>query len=200
MSDKKTKICSRCEQEKPHNEFYKDKRTKDGRAYQCKECQKERASKNYKEKRTKKKRKEYYEQTKAKQRKQARKYYKENKEDVLEKQREYRNSKKGKKVMKKAHKKRRELIKENQGEPYTRGQVIKRDAVFMYDPIKDKERDIPICGICGEPIFRRGEIHIDHIVPIAEGGLDGLNNVRCTHEKCNLTRHRVFDTEDREIR
>lgn len=32
------KKCSRCQLEKPLNQFYNNKRTKDGKSYTCKEC------------------------------------------------------------------------------------------------------------------------------------------------------------------
>ncbi len=40
------------------------------------------------------------------------------------------------------------------------------------------------CGICRKPLG--GEIHIDHILPVARGGLTELSNLHATHGICNL--------------
>ena len=61
------KKCNKCNIEKPLSEFYKDKSTKDGLSYNCKEC------KNSYRKENKDKIKEYQEQ-----------YYKENRKKLIE--------------------------------------------------------------------------------------------------------------------
>lgn len=48
------------------------------------------------------------------------------------------------------------------------------------------ERDGFVCGMCGESL-EGSKIHIDHIIPVALGGVDTLSNVRLTHAKCNLS-------------
>lgn len=42
------------------------------------------------------------------------------------------------------------------------------------------------CGICRKPLD--GEVHIDHIVPVAKGGLTELSNLQATHAGCNLSK------------
>lgn len=45
-----------------------------------------------------------------------------------------------------------------------------------------------LCFICEEPIdpeLHRGELEIDHIIPIADQGKDEENNFALTHEVCN---------------
>ncbi|MEU6034009.1 hypothetical protein ABZ801_01225 [Actinomadura sp. NPDC047616] len=37
-SDDDTAMCTRCEQRKPHDHFYRDRRTPTGRSYRCKRC------------------------------------------------------------------------------------------------------------------------------------------------------------------
>jgi hypothetical protein len=47
-------------------------------------------------------------------------------------------------------------------------------------------RDGLVCQLCREDINERFDI--DHVVPIAEGGLDTLDNLRITHSRCNRSR------------
>jgi len=42
------------------------------------------------------------------------------------------------------------------------------------------------CGICGKPLGN--DVHIDHIVPVAAGGLTELGNLQATHAACNLSK------------
>jgi 5-methylcytosine-specific restriction endonuclease McrA len=41
------------------------------------------------------------------------------------------------------------------------------------------------CAICGKPMDLTG-YHIDHIIPLARGGLNNDANIQLTHPKCNL--------------
>lgn len=42
-------------------------------------------------------------------------------------------------------------------------------------------RDNGICWICGHP----GATVADHVVPLAEGGADTIDNLRAAHDVCN---------------
>lgn len=190
------KRCSKCSHALLLSCFNKDSRTKDGKTYQCKECQKENSKKSYKKTKTKVVRQRRYLENIEENRERSREYYQQNREEILEKQKEYHKKGNGKKVMKKAHKKRNELMKKNKGKPYTKFQIIQRDSEDVPDPETGVMVTIPICQICGEPIWD-DNIHIDHIVPIAEGGLDCYDNMRTTHAQCNLTRPRA-DVLERE--
>lgn len=53
-----------------------------------------------------------------------------------------------------------------------------RDAVLA--------RDGMVCGICGDAIASRLELHIDHIHPVAHGGRDALDNLQPSHAFCNM--------------
>jgi len=189
----KTKECTKCHKIKRLEEFNKDTRTKDGKTYQCRECQKERASFNYHKDTNIRKRyhKKHYEENKDVRREYSVKYYDENKEAMSEKHKEYRKSKAGKKVMKKAHAKRNTAMKLNVGEPYTRWEIIQRDSKEFRDPNTNEVVTAPVCKICNEPIWELSDLHLDHVIPISEGGLDCKTNIRCTHSLCNLKRPRA---------
>lgn len=47
------------------------------------------------------------------------------------------------------------------------------------------ERDDGVCHICREPADR-WNWHLDHVIPIARGGLHGYENVKVAHPGCNL--------------
>ena len=47
------------------------------------------------------------------------------------------------------------------------------------------ERDGYVCGICGLDVAP-GDVHIDHIYPVALGGRDDLENLRVAHALCNM--------------
>lgn len=40
------------------------------------------------------------------------------------------------------------------------------------------------CGICEQ--FIAGDFHVDHVVPLAAGGLHGYVNCQPAHPACNL--------------
>ena len=49
------------------------------------------------------------------------------------------------------------------------------------------ERDWPNCQICGG-LIALGEQHLDHIKPFSMGGEDTVENLRLTHDLCNMRR------------
>lgn len=54
------------------------------------------------------------------------------------------------------------------------------------------ERDRSVCGICGEVVAPK-DIHLDHIVPLFLGGTHTADNLRVTHQLCNLSRKREIN-------
>jgi hypothetical protein len=49
-----------------------------------------------------------------------------------------------------------------------------------------KQRDNFICQYCGKSKDDGVKLHIDHILPIAKGGTDHINNLTTACEECNL--------------
>ena len=45
------------------------------------------------------------------------------------------------------------------------------------------------CSICGGPLGLL-DSHVDHVIPLIEGGEDTLSNCSLTHQSCNLRKGR----------
>lgn len=179
------KRCGRCGHAKKFYLFNKNSGSKTNTSGNCKQCQRESAAKSYQKTKQRRNYRKYYRENKELKLAHARKYYEENKERIKEKHKLYLQTKKGKKVMQKAHAKRRRVLAEKKGVPYTRAMVIERDGVF-------RGLEHPVCYLCGQPITDTTgtSLHIDHVVPVAEGGYDCFTNVACTHAECNLRREK----------
>lgn len=46
-------------------------------------------------------------------------------------------------------------------------------------------RDGRDCYLCYKPMAR-SQMTIDHVIPLAKGGLDDMNNYKLAHNKCNV--------------
>lgn len=60
------------------------------------------------------------------------------------------------------------------------------------DPLVVLERDDNICGICGGDVDP-DDFHIDHIVPLARGGLHNYENTQAAHPSCNWAKSARVD-------
>lgn len=78
------------------------------------------------------------------------------------------------------------------GEPYTQAMLVSRDG--------------DDCYLCGRVMdFSKGTkgspwtVSIDHVLPLSLGGVDGLENVRLAHVRCNISKHNrtLGELEDR---
>lgn len=179
------KRCGRCEHVKKFYLFNKNSGNKTNTSGSCKDCQKANAKASYTKTKQKRNYKKYYQENKEKKQAHARKYYQENKERLKEQHKAYLGTKKGQKVMQKAHQKRRKALATNKGVPYTRELVITRDGSF-------RNLQHPECYLCNKPIedISGASLHLDHVVPVVQGGLDCFTNIACTHSACNLTREK----------
>lgn len=45
-----------------------------------------------------------------------------------------------------------------------------------------------VCWLCGDVVLYDTQLTIDHVVPLAEGGRSGLDNLRPAHFSCNQLR------------
>lgn len=195
----RTKTCTKCGEEKPATTefFYAATRGKHGVMAHCKECVKAKSNAWYKanpgavQRRTQ----EWQKQNPDKTREYKRKWREQNIEQhratnmrwVEEHREQHRDNARRwhkdnpEKARRAFHRRRVRLSAK--AESYTEIQVLE-----MYGTD---------CTICGEPIdftaprrigkpgWERG-LHIDHVLSVADGGPDTLDNVRPTHGLCNL--------------
>lgn len=89
------------------------------------------------------------------------------------------------KALARVHRRRARMLG-NGAEPYTREDVLKTygtDCHICGDPI-----DLSVSGKVGTPGWERG-LHLDHVVPLEDGGPDTLANVKPSHGGCNTLKH-----------
>ncbi len=82
---------------------------------------------------------------------------------------------------------RRALIKSQPSEKYTEKQVL--DLYGTCCHICGVEINLKISRIAGKEEGWEMGLHIDHLIPVSNGGPDTLDNVRPTHAVCNLQKH-----------
>ncbi len=54
-------------------------------------------------------------------------------------------------------------------------------------------RDLYTCQECGQLLGRKGEAHVDHVVPRSEGGADAMDNLQTLCASCHSTKTRRGD-------
>ena len=163
------KICSTCKVLKPLDNFYRDKRAKDGLHSQCKECEKK-YEKNRDRNKKRVSAKRYRESHKAIEKARLQRWKKNN----PEKYREYHTQKK---------------LKNRCTVPYFDNDITLEKLYNLADGV---------CALCGgicdyEDYIFKGKYFIagnkypsiDHIVPLSKGGSHTWDNVQLAHKQCN---------------
>jgi 5-methylcytosine-specific restriction endonuclease McrA len=76
-----------------------------------------------------------------------------------------------------------------------RRRALMRDAFVEHvEPLVVLERGDGVCGICGEDVDPF-EFDVDHIVPLARGGLHNYENAQATHPSCNRAKQARLPAE-----
>lgn len=87
----------------------------------------------------------------------------------------------------------RKAWKLNNGhEPYTEQEVVDKYGTLCH--VCQKDIDLNASRKVGVGDWKLG-FHIDHLIPLAKGGSDDLNNVRPAHAECNLFKNAKMITE-----
>jgi 5-methylcytosine-specific restriction enzyme A len=48
-----------------------------------------------------------------------------------------------------------------------------------------------ICALCGKAVEAHEKLHLDHIIPVAEGGMGDASNLQYVHERCNMMKSSI---------
>lgn len=165
------KICSRCKESKPLEEFPKNKRRKDGHNTYCKPCHKAYVEEHYQANR------QVYLDREAKKRLENPNY---NRDYKLANRSRYTD----------LENKRRAMKRNQVGKPYNRQEVFDADGWVCY-----------LCDEPIDPAVKMPDMmcaSIDHVKPISKGGLDCLTNVRASHLLCNVRKNATFEEEEKD--
>ena len=176
-----SRSCSKCKQEKPVVEFYKDKHSKDGFDLQCKAC-----------------RKEYYERTKVERRKVALAYRNKNVEDCRKRARQWKkdNAERVEEYNRKYREDNADYFVR-----YTKDYIASgrnrinwqarkaREALLVSDFtaaewVLCQEFFDNACAYCGKP----GPLAQDHVVPVCSGGGYTISNIVPACKWCNTSK------------
>ena len=188
-----TKICTKCSEEKPVEEFSKDKSRKDGHCPQCKICRSQYYENN--KVRISAKKKEYQTKNKVKLADYWKDYGQENKEELSEYRKVWRSNNK-KSVS--AYSKQWSLVnRDKRNAANARRNALKKDLTaekVCYRTIRERDN---ACYLCLVPFTSQERwdgvlTHIDHKIPLSRTELNpthSYENCALTHKKCNLQKH-----------
>lgn len=207
------KRCPKCGETKSIDEFYKNKSRKDGHSAWCKVCDNANNKRYVQNNREhmreyerydyyknhedhKRRRREYVKNNKEKIKQTQTKYYQKNREQILEHNRLYNEANKDKidarnKTYYETHKEdfifkareRKKKIKNTKD-----GTITKETLRNMY------ELQLHRCAYCDNNLDELGK-HLDHILPLAKGGIHTLSNVHWVCPKCNLSKNDKTEEE-----
>lgn len=203
------RICTKCGEYKPLENFYKDKRGKHGRSPRCKNCAKEKVS----EFRKSEKGKEYVKQYRKIYREDpvniskifeaGRKYREGNKEKIRENKKEY--AAKNKVILsakaRNRYQQKKELSRKRARENYrSNPERYKVNARNRKSTLKGSEGKFSLkeiqellevqkgcCNYCGADITV--DRHIDHKTPLSRGGSNWIENIQLLCPSCNLQKY-----------
>lgn len=204
----KNKTCKKCGETKPLDYFHKGKRMKDGYRNECKECNKayqkkwreenaehhreyvsEYCKRRYQENRAEKLdyQKKRYQENRAEKLEYQKRYYEENRLEILEQSKKYYQQNKER------HRELTRKWKQNNPERHKiiwrNGNARRRARKKTNGSYKVTNKDLAKlynqpCVFCGE----LGDIQIDHVIPIARGGVHGIGNLQALCEPCNRSK------------
>lgn len=170
-----TKICTKCNEEKPIIKFGTDNQKKDKLSSACKSCNVKKAQK-------------YYLKNKEKIKEYKRKYTALNRDKISEKQKKYREENKesiakSKKEWTKKNIQRRRISSLNYAHR-RRNKILKGDATV--EQVKHLIDTTTHCYWCKKKLT---DYHIDHYVPLSKGGKHTISNLVLACPKCNLIKN-----------
>jgi len=177
----KSKTCRICGESHDLSFYYKDRANKDGHRNECKNC-------------SKKKGRKYYLANRERCKAETKRRYRENREAAIEYAKQWRQKNPDK--CREYHKRYAEKYAEKEkvrasNKQAKRNALKKKNGVFKVR-YKDLAKIYAMpCTYCGQ----RGNIHADHVVPIARGGVHGVGNLQPLCESCNTSKANKYMIE-----
>ncbi len=178
------KICLTCKFELDPSSFHKNKTKKDGLQNICISCKSLWSKQYHQENKEEKsnKRKIYYKKNKDKEIKYHQDYMAlpENKEKKSQRMKQYRKD--FPEIKRRSEGIRRAKAKGNEHSPYTEAEMFERYGTVCY--LCNEQIDLEALKSSGAPGYERS-LWKDHVIAIANGGPDTLDNVKPSHAICN---------------
>lgn len=165
------KVCTKCGAEKDLSEFAKDSRAKSGLQSRCKECYSLYRQENIE--RINQRDAKYREDNRDKAREANRIYHENNKDIIHAKQKKWRSTERGRIALRNGCHKRRLKIK---------------DSTLSTQDLNNLVSNATNCYWCGINL-NKAKTHIDHYVPIKNGGKHELSNLVVSCSKCNQSKN-----------
>jgi 5-methylcytosine-specific restriction endonuclease McrA len=159
------KDCSACNRVLPLLDFHKDKSHSDGYKSRCKLCRKS--------------------ENPERARRYSLKYYEKNAEDIKRKKVEAYKSSLDLRQYRLAHNRKRRAHNFLANKIILKHEILEAYGDVCY--LCNCKIDLTISGKPGLPGWQLG-LHIDHVIPVSQGGPTVLENLRPTHGVCNLRR------------
>lgn len=198
---KNYKSCPSCKQNKPWDEWTKNKTKKDGLGSTCKKCHAEKAKlwRQANPKETIRRSRKQYQKSRPREIARRKARYLANREDEIKKRRQNyaENAEKYRQASRDWRKNNKELYDAQWRKARANRAAVRTEKYTVSDVLKKWGNN---CHLCGEPIdlqaprwtgaegWQRG-LHLDHVIRISDGGDDSLQNVKPAHGECNIRKH-----------
>lgn len=171
-----TKTCTKCNVEKPKSEYHKDKQKSDGLRPTCKECTNAHINAHNlaNPEKNRAKVKAWRDANRERSRKQRAEHRRKNQEQFRQRDAEYRAKNKELCLIHSRNRRARKRAAYGALSP----DIVQK----LYVLQRGK------CPCCGKPLGKN--YHLDHIVPLVDGGSNTDDNVQLLRAKCNLQKNR----------
>lgn len=182
--------CNTCGATKPLTEFHRDRSASEGRSRRCKACAcaASRAWARENPERVRARTREWRKENPERHRASEARYRERNRDAILARQADYRQAN-------------REMLRAR-GREYVRNNLDRANAAWhrrharkmgatteTFSREEIWQRDGGVCHICGK-LCDPGNWHMDHIVPLSDGGEHSRRNVSVSHPRCNQSKNR----------